>query len=368
MMDVYRFFNSRDMAEYLKGLDYWFTLPAAAFIVYESRNATLEEKFSAWRELIDIMPDCSMEGRLNMKPIESFHKFLADYMALQERLVKMFSETDGAIYTYETYEKGFFTGDDDNGYSFAELGEYFTDPEKCREYYEMHEKDARKKLRHRVRYIKQYLMDQPEKNGAPRIIIEEDVSGNILSASESEMLSGYDFDIEYAFEGMWFDFPTPFHRGDILVNSSRRNAGFLGGVFVLNSISSWDADTLLREGFPEHSSLVKDVEKILDLIKKSGDTTDMSYSAYFLDEDDGLPRLYSENGFSYLDMECYREPLQGVYRMLKAVSSLLKGEISEELFANAYHLILIEEMSSRMRKRLERGFTKEGLEAAGLHG
>lgn len=42
-MDIYRFIDSRDMREHLQKLNYAFTPPEAAFLVYRCKAATLEE-------------------------------------------------------------------------------------------------------------------------------------------------------------------------------------------------------------------------------------------------------------------------------------------------------------------------------------
>ena len=42
-MDIYRFIDSRDMREHLQKLNYPFTPPEAAFLVYRCKAATLDE-------------------------------------------------------------------------------------------------------------------------------------------------------------------------------------------------------------------------------------------------------------------------------------------------------------------------------------
>lgn len=72
--------------------------------------------------------------------------------------------------------------------------------------------------------------------------------------------------------------------------------------------------------------------------------------------------LYLDNVFDYDSWEYFEGNLEGMDRILKAVSSLIKDEISVELFLDAY-----EEMKSSIRKsNLEGYYTKEGLKLAGL--
>ncbi len=74
-MDLFRFINSKDTRDYLQQIDYSFTAPEAAFLVWRCRNATLKEKFAAWREMIETMPNCSLTRR-KTEPIDNCHDFL----------------------------------------------------------------------------------------------------------------------------------------------------------------------------------------------------------------------------------------------------------------------------------------------------
>ena len=62
-MNIYNFINSKDVRKYLQDIDYQFTTPEAAFVVYWCKHATLDKKIEAWQEIIETMPDCSMERR-----------------------------------------------------------------------------------------------------------------------------------------------------------------------------------------------------------------------------------------------------------------------------------------------------------------
>ena len=89
-MNIYRFINSKDIRFHLQSLRYDFTLPEAAFLVWQCIDATLEEKHEAWCELIRTMPDCGMQKRRNMSAIKSMHDLLQDYMKLEQKLLREF--------------------------------------------------------------------------------------------------------------------------------------------------------------------------------------------------------------------------------------------------------------------------------------
>ena len=124
-VDIFRFFNSKDVADHLRKIGYEFSMPEAAFVVYRSRDATLDEKVATWLEIVETMPDCSMEGRLNMDPIPSFRAFLHDYIDLQRRSLTRFLESEGCMFGFSYY---FADGDWEQDKSL------FSDSQSCLEY------------------------------------------------------------------------------------------------------------------------------------------------------------------------------------------------------------------------------------------
>ena len=106
-MNVYRFINSKDIREHLESVKYPFGSLEAAWIIYQCRFASLEEKHAAWRELIRTMPDCAIEERPNTEAHDSLHRFLAEYMERETKLLHTFCENDGGVYRWmECQEDG----------------------------------------------------------------------------------------------------------------------------------------------------------------------------------------------------------------------------------------------------------------------
>ncbi len=81
-MNVYRFINSKDIRNYLKEINYAFTSVEMAWLVYQCFDATEKEKHGAWNEIINTMPDCSVEVRegYDVDGYDSLHKVLNAYM------------------------------------------------------------------------------------------------------------------------------------------------------------------------------------------------------------------------------------------------------------------------------------------------
>lgn len=362
-MDIYRFINSKDIREYLRDIDYTFTVPERAFLIYMSHTTTLQEKFEAWKEIVNTMPDCSMESRFNMMEIHSFHQFLADYMKLEQRMMNMFYETENAVYTYEIYEKDISSNIScDSKYDWCKSEIFFGDFQQS---YLHFRKNYAKKNFKKVRFIKYILVTSGEGNGK-QLMIEMNSGLDILSVDCRGLLNSSELDTILAFEGMCFQFPTPFRRGDILVN--RR---WPDSPIVLDYINTWNSGEFLDNGFHKDDPLVKQADKRLERNRKFADTSDMNYYAYAVQESEaGVFHIDYDVYQNYLDLERYTESLEGKQKILKAVSGTIIPEadkrISIELLCDASQLIFMEEQCERQRKYITSFYTKEGQELAGL--
>lgn len=51
-MDIFRFVNSKDVREHLRDIGYEFNSLEAAWLIYQCRDAAIDEKHKAWNELI----------------------------------------------------------------------------------------------------------------------------------------------------------------------------------------------------------------------------------------------------------------------------------------------------------------------------
>ena len=127
-MDLFRFIDSKDIREHLRQIGYPFTAPEAAFLVWQCRNATLKEKFAAWREIIETMPDCSLTRRKE-EPIGNCHDFLRRHIASQETLLKEFPSGKNCVYRYEIHGLQRWNWPQDDGWRGG--GEYFNNFDTC---------------------------------------------------------------------------------------------------------------------------------------------------------------------------------------------------------------------------------------------
>lgn len=100
------------------------------------------------------------------------------------------------------------------------------------------------------------------------------------------------------FDGMWFAFPTPFKRSDILISTDP-----CGEVMVLDELAGATEDGRER-------------------LERFGDTTDMTAYGYFVDPVSG--EVYYECMHDYMRLEYCRRELTGGERMLYTVSTELR--------------------------------------------
>ncbi len=150
-----------------------------------------------------------------------------------------------------------------------------------------------------------------------------------------------DWNLQDFFNNLWFHFPTPFKKGDILYNPHDHSQVFCTGPIVMTGITplKFDEDGL------SHT-----------------DSSDMNVWGFFQNTENGT--IYHEITWNYMDYEYFPNAmLTGKKRILTALSNLIKEEIDIELFIKAYHLIILEETRNDLMPTY---FTDEGLKLAGI--
>ena len=318
-MNYYRFLDSRDIRNHLEEMEYPLSTPEAAYLVWQCRGSTLEEKFTAWEEIIRTMPDCGMEERLNMAAIPSFHGFLREYMEVSRKLLKLLQTSDLPC----AYQWVYREECNPDGYDCFHGGPCET--------YEVCVKaamdaiESQRWMPENTPLSLEIIQAGPgndsihaflNREGAP---LSVGCCGGILSQQEQEVL--------WAFSGMWFDFPTPFQRGDILIQKAppylhvQRPCDSLRRYFVLESLAPWDNSQMAERGFSPGELSGCGYDRIVKRLQNHGDYTDMSFLAYFLE--DG--KLVWDNRSWYLSLERYTGSLPENQRLLQSISDTIQG-------------------------------------------
>lgn len=334
-MDIYRFLDSNDIRAHLQSLRYDFTLPEAAFLIWQCATAALSEKHAAWRELIQTMPDCRMEPRRNMCEIQSMHGFLQEYIELEEKLLRDFHRESDAVYFYSVSLKDEHFPD---GFSESEKYERaFPTLSDCLAAVEGDICDnGAENILHI--YIKRQLLSAPNRSMTVCLnnrleVMDIDAFRCPLTEREQELLG--------AFEGMWFAFPTPFKRGDIVYrkNSLKEWHCQPDTCYVLDSISSWTTKEMQENKFATDLLYAQDIDRLHRNLLKNGDVTDMSFSAYSVE--DG--KIVFDNVGWYLSLERFDGTLTGAQRALYPLRDLLNGKIRPDMFLDALRVLRADE-------------------------
>lgn len=295
-MNIYDFINSRDIAKYLKEINYQFSTLECAWLVWQSCKHTLEQKHEAWQEIIDTMPDCSIEARPNHAEVHSLHNYLKDYIDFQQQSIKRFFYLEPQMFY--------------NGRAHTSNGDAW-DPA-------THLSVEASIDHYRTDYNWDYLNEQIIGFEIDKFRIGESLEDMTLSIDEQNQVIDIKVkDKDSLFESLWFDFPTPYKKGDILVEAKHGyNWLFPGGLcaqFVMDSICTEHKDSI-------------------DNLKKNGTFKDML--AYGYRHYTGYDKMYS-----YMNLE-YADPSTNQFdKELIPISLFLKGQINVMEMAEGYRAL-----------------------------
>ena len=353
-MDLYNLVNSVDIREYHKNIGYKYNSLEAAWLVYQCQSLTIPEKHDVWQWIVSNMPDVEVTNCRRFEPFKgvSLHRIITDYVDMQKRFIENFKAGfSGGFYTYQSNFKG-----SDGIYSFSnsDYEGFFSSWDKCVDHVLKNE-DSEETNRVRIVLVKP---DEGELHSHKYGYIEIDLQGRIVDvATRTE--NEYETDLDYFFEAIWFEFPVPFKRGDIVYVKN------IWGREVPVALT----DIIIPGGW--------DLEKYRKMRREDGgDISDMNFWGYTAsghycwNPGDPTNKAYYEGidydvHFEYMDLEYYRKELTGMNRVLKPVSAWLKGEFGDDLclLLTGYHHILIEEELSRS---IPDFWSKEGLIKAGF--
>ena len=335
-MDFYRFINSKDIREYHREIGYRYNAAEAAWLVYQCKDADVNEKHTAWKWIINNMEDYEVGERANYRTYSSVKKMLKEYIKLEDRLLGEFFTDDKSFGVY-SYSEMYEDEDDcewsdkwsDNDCLYASLSKCFDAISK--------DEDI---VRYRIR--KRYLECNKE------ITVTFDLADKYyfnLAYDANWDAADEEVNLKWAFMGMWFDFPTPFRKGDIIWDPEwPDNRGCCSGAFVNLGVG--------LDGIES--------ERVKENIRKYGDDSDMTAGGYFACANG---QIYREVTPNYMDMEFYPKRPAGAIRTLIPISNFLRGQIDLDLCVRAYHQIMTETMAGDAKVQ---DYLDDGLVLAGL--
>ncbi len=317
-MNIYELLNSRSIAQHWVEIDYHPDSLETAWLVYFSRKLTFKEKCKCWEEIIETMPDMEIPERANCRHYDSLHRFLREFMIICRRYLDWFYDNTDCVYSLKEFDNGYRYDNDyryENAFSTVDAVKEFADNagngyavkfEICKMIVDDFREDPAC-----IVVNKEFEPMMPENWQYGAFTIRED-----------------EYDILSSFEGMGFNFPVPFKKGDILFNPNDCDPHWsqysIDGrhikLFVFDSLSPYN------ETFPEGRA-------------------DMCFQGTLLLRSSIHTCSYS--GGCYMDYEFYNGEFRGRLRILKAISDYKKGIIDKEklniTFVNAYNSVVDDE-------------------------
>ncbi len=333
-MEICEFINSKDISKYLKEIDYRFNTLEAAYLIYFNCYITLAEKHNAWKELIETMPDMVPKDYFDHFSWnyfeDSIHSCLKQHMENEKNILNDFYSVKKGAYNVRLYNQL----DQEFGTRYFPLEQLLTSIDEVNDY-------IADEIKINDELYKYEILCKPE-NSQNRFYICKNRSGEVLEISAK--IENYPQPrVDWQLETMWFVFPTPFKKGDIVIDPKNPDPSNLwSGPFVFDSTA---AEFLPSRGLSGY------------------DYSDMTASGWFQDE---FGVIYKEIMHDYMALEYFpAEKLGGVQEILIALSNHVKGEIGDELFANTYHYILTKELAKQLKPSC---YSDEGMKLAGLRG
>lgn len=320
-MDFYKYIRSRDIRKYLETESYSFSPIQSAWLVWMGRTFTIAERHNDWEWIIENMPDCEVAERPNCKYWPSLHKMLGKIIRFEDNCIEIFrAKEKGSIYSYQYKCDGDLEWTECFENAFSSLS-------KCIDAVKSELPEYDKIVEIRKTYIDTNEFLLAEYNSKMELI---GIEKSNMTDDEIDLLS-------LSFDGMWFDFPIPFKKGDI-VKSASHNWGRNFEPFVLLNTNPWmKKERALKTG----------------RYTEGCDSSDMNASGYstgfYLDD----PLFINDDVMcDYLDLEYYRGDYIGPQRLLPLLAKQITGEIDVWEYTYGYRQIVSEYENEKAKKEM----------------
>lgn len=327
LKDDYNLINSRAIGDYCRSIKHKFNIEELAVLVYRNKRMTIEEKIKKYTDLINNYPDMEVIERINCKHYDSVKTMIKEEIQRLNTEYKELTENDSdSICVWTEYNKSTlrYEHNSDIKNTFRTFKEAFED---IQNYIEEYDDTISFQI------TKKYF--NKNKEIYAKCVVENTEIKLINIENNSDIL-----DIDQIF----LNIPTPFKKGDILVSKSRTmfNYGDYSDIFVLDYLCTW------KEGIED------------TLAKGNYDSSDMIGYGYYLYGEDST-EFVLDHKWDYDSFEYYDGELTENNRILKDISSFVKGKISLELFVHAYDYY-----KNDYKNYVPNYYTDEGLKLAGL--
>ena len=327
-MEIYNLINSKDVGKHCEKINHKFNTEEIAVLIYRCNTISIKEKIKLYNELIKEYPNMKLIDRIDFKHYNSVKDMIKSEITRLQTLTKMLKKDEAdAIYTYnywckyKTKNYGIIEGKDeyrDIYKTFKEVQKLINNEIKEDEEREIINFSIRKRTTSKTQKYDiraEYLLDENRK---------------------LKMVNIYNFEDECLYiSNIGLNIPTPFKKGDLLITNSLTpfSEGYILNTyeapFVLEHLCTWN-------------------EKIRKLLSKGKiDSSNMQGTGYLSTEEGSI---YADNVFDYDSWEYFEGELEGKDKILKAISSFLKGDIGLDLLISAYDLLKNENNREKLCK------------------
>ncbi len=326
-LDDYDLINSKAIRNYCRKIKYQFNTEELAVLVYRNKTMNIEEKIAKYQDLINNYPDMEVIERINCNHYGSVKTLIQNEIDRIKSLYDDFvKEEKNCIYAWDEYNR--------STKSYSRTNDVINNL-----------KSTYKEVYTEVRdYINEY--DDTISFNITKKYLDKDgsICANYIVIDKNPKLVEINREYEDLpdIEGIFVNIPVPFKKGDVLVNKILPDLSEKH-IFVLNSLTVWNKRML--ENF----------------FTRNLDTSDMSGNGYYLD--DVTHQVILDHVLDYDAFEFYDGELEGENRILKLISSFLKGKIDNlELFIKSY-----ETFKSDYERKMPNIFVDEDLKLAGFN-
>lgn len=205
-MDIYKFINSKDIEKHCRDIQFKFSPLESAFLIWQSRKHTIQEKHSAYIEVMKESPEFSFYLREWDHKKISLQKFLREYMRIENKLSDFLASDKMGAFTY-------INSADDVDCNYLYNEKIYSSKRICL--------NAIRKFEQKCNWNKckmiyrPILSDTNAKSGLIILHISDELRDTVIT--EKATLSSDDNKIFHTFDEMKIEVPLPFKDHDILI-------------------------------------------------------------------------------------------------------------------------------------------------------
>lgn len=367
-MDIYPWFNSKNMATYLQKAGRMLDAAEMAYIVYQNEAATLGQKVAAWEEIVETEPDCELRKYSNTDCWASTHEFLSRLVEVQRKKLDLFEEPGGCLFCPRESRR---TGNSAGIWPWAGADfAAFSSMEGCvrylrQEYGSDDSDDAYDRFE-----IGKLRVDHPDEPEGWENVLTLNADFQAVSV-EARGLSEEEKDIDILLSDWFLALPCPFNVGDVVIDTTVPGAA----PFVFDRLKFWDSKEMAAHGVNFDSRRAEKLDAGIARQNERGswDCSYMVAMGYQLAAESQNPisdhgcAYYDPYGAcnNYLNLERYDDELQGERGLLAIISEHLKGKLGIEEFLNFSQAISLDAHARKLKDDFDRDYVEE---AHGLYG